>query len=513
MRALILACLLLGVQDRKLDQEALARINDYRKTAGLAPVELDATLSKGCTAHAKYLVKNDGHPSTAGLGAHEEDPKLPGYTPEGQKAGKSSDINFMPPPESVDSWMASFFHRVPILHPHLKKVGLGYAEGGKHGWVCVLDVTNGLGGGRQVPFVLYPIDKQQNVPLRFGGEVPNPIPEDTDGAGYPNTVTFPETKPVKKVEAILKDSAGKVLEVWLSSPEKPADERFQRHTVCVIAKNPFEPNTNYTITISGKVGGSTWRGPGRSRRGLIDRSWILVVRRRHPSRIHNPRSIPPTSAHVRPGEERHLRNAARRGPAELQIFAVEKPSLAVVRSRVGPPLGLHGELRGLGDVDKRQRFQVGKRGTREGHFDADRAIGRVEAPDDDLGVSFLAARRVPQRDGPFALAAAAAWGACRVGPGAIFGGCRRFGSELPSVGIQLNPDRPGLLGAVASRRDQDDGRDRHAKAHLGILHFSRPSMKVRACSLRPYLRSAHAGADAAPETLYLGLSPTAMLES
>ena len=35
--------------------------------------------------------------------------------------------------------------------------------------------------------MIYPADKQENVPLRFGGEVPNPIPLDPDDAGYPVT--------------------------------------------------------------------------------------------------------------------------------------------------------------------------------------------------------------------------------------------------------------------------------------------------------------------------------------
>ncbi len=54
-------------------------------------VLLDPELSKGCGLHARYLVLNIDHPETQGLGGHDENPKLPGYTPEGQKAGKNSD--------------------------------------------------------------------------------------------------------------------------------------------------------------------------------------------------------------------------------------------------------------------------------------------------------------------------------------------------------------------------------------------------------------------------------------
>jgi uncharacterized protein YkwD len=66
------------------------RINLHRKAAGLESVVLDPVLSKGCAAHAEYLVKNVEHPSTQGLGLHSEDAKLAGYSKEGERAGKAS---------------------------------------------------------------------------------------------------------------------------------------------------------------------------------------------------------------------------------------------------------------------------------------------------------------------------------------------------------------------------------------------------------------------------------------
>ena len=66
--------------------KVIDRINLHRKAAGLEPVALDPALSKGCAAHAEYLVRNVDHPSTQGLGLHSEDPKLPGYTKEGERA-------------------------------------------------------------------------------------------------------------------------------------------------------------------------------------------------------------------------------------------------------------------------------------------------------------------------------------------------------------------------------------------------------------------------------------------
>lgn len=64
----------------------VAQINQYRRLAGLAPVDLDATLSRGRREHALYLTRNSKHPSVQQLGAHAQSPDLPGYTAAGAKA-------------------------------------------------------------------------------------------------------------------------------------------------------------------------------------------------------------------------------------------------------------------------------------------------------------------------------------------------------------------------------------------------------------------------------------------
>ncbi|MCC6737966.1 MAG: CAP domain-containing protein [Planctomycetia bacterium] len=241
--------------------KVLEKVNEWRKLAGLQPVKLDEALSKGCRAHAEYLKTNQGHPSVQGLGAHGEDPKLPGYTPEGEKAGKSSDISFEDPVPAVDGLMATLFHRVPLLNPALEKIGFGAAsEGGK--WFVVLDVMNGVGKkppAKGNPPVVFPRAKQKDVPLAFGGEMPNPIPEDKDGkAGFPITAQFPSGIPVKEATVGLKDADGKPVECWISTPEKPADARYQRNTVCAFPKDLLKPGTTYTVSMAAKVGGKPW---------------------------------------------------------------------------------------------------------------------------------------------------------------------------------------------------------------------------------------------------------------
>jgi uncharacterized protein YkwD len=246
------------------DREALAKavleqVNGHRKLAGLAPVALDAGLTKGCRAHADYLVRNAGDPSTEGLGGHDEDPKLPGYSEEGRRAGKASDIAFdVEPLGAVPDWMATFFHRVPLLDPELRRVGFGAAKGEKNGWVVVLDVSSGRGSST---VVVCPADGQKDVPLAYhAGERPDPVPQSKDRkAGYPVTVMFPRGAVVKDVTARLVDDRGREVAAWVSTPEQTVDRDLQRNQVCLIAKQPLQPGTGYTVTVTAQVDGVEWK--------------------------------------------------------------------------------------------------------------------------------------------------------------------------------------------------------------------------------------------------------------
>jgi uncharacterized protein YkwD len=246
-------------------QQVLDRVNQIRKTAGLTPVTLDPDLHRGCRNHARYLVLNAGHPATAGLGAHDEDLSLPGATPEGKDAGKKSVIALgdHDPRDAVEGWMATLYHRIPILEPNLKQVGFGLARGERLGWITVLNLMSGKSRGRPHE-VLYPVPDQTDVPLNFppGGEIPDPIPEDKDKkAGYPITLFFPYDSPLVGATGKMEDSDGNAVDVWFSSPEKHANPKFDKHqgnTVCLIPKDPLKPNTKYTVHVTGSRTGSKW---------------------------------------------------------------------------------------------------------------------------------------------------------------------------------------------------------------------------------------------------------------
>jgi uncharacterized protein YkwD len=241
----------------RTEKEVLDRVNAYRKLAGQGPVTLDKQLSEGCALHAEYLVKNAGHPSTKGLLAHDESPKRPGYTRAGEKAGQAAVIHYVEPLASVDGWMGTFFHRVPLLDPALKRIGFGVAKGGRTGWVTVLDVDRGK--APEQPTV-YPGEKQKDVPLAYlPREKPDPIPESKDKkAGYPVTVSFARGLEVTGVSAELKEDGGADVPVWLSTPEKTVHKGLQRNSVCLIARAPLKPKTTYTVKVTAQVEGKEW---------------------------------------------------------------------------------------------------------------------------------------------------------------------------------------------------------------------------------------------------------------
>jgi len=239
-------------------EAVLEAVNGHRTRAGLGKVRLSASLSRACDLHALYLSKNDAR----GLSGHEEDPKAPGYSEEGAKAGKRSVISpFAPqetPLEGVDSLMATLYHRVSLLQPELSEIGIGWAyrrDGIGH---LVIDVsTIDLRTDLKLYPVVYPVNGQKEVPLDFGlgaRETPNPIPAEGTSAGYPITIQLVERKKPYDVEAKL-FLDNKEVDCWFSSPASPArDDWPQPGTVGLIPVQKLRPDTTYLVRFKEKTG-------------------------------------------------------------------------------------------------------------------------------------------------------------------------------------------------------------------------------------------------------------------
>jgi len=244
--------------ETKPDALVLAQVNAHRKTAGLGEVTLDEALSKGCMEHAEYMRLNKGTDAIAGLNAHKQRADLPGATKAGAECGKAADLfpGVSNLGASVDAWMAGIYHRRPMLDPALTKVGFGYAKNddGTYMAALVFAKTKTIKTGWPVA---YPAKAQTDVPLEYGAEVPNPIPNNGKG-GYAVTLQFPPFDKVTNVSAKL--TAGKkAVAFHLSDPEHPATSFGQYGVVSVIPKQMLDPSTTYTVKID-----ATWEGKEQS---------------------------------------------------------------------------------------------------------------------------------------------------------------------------------------------------------------------------------------------------------
>jgi hypothetical protein len=249
--------------------KAVARLNAVRAAAGLKPVKLDPKISAGCLAHAKYLVKNVHPLKGAPVNPHDESKDLAGYTKEGEQAGQKAEISFSRGGNAfgadvIDGFMNCFYHRIAFIRPDLARIGFAQVRfGDKECWM-VLDARSGREPGEHSSqTVAYPADKQKNIPLLFTEhESPDPLPPEgrNNRAGFPITVTFPESAKVEGADLILRDGTGKEVAGWFSSPEKPAGKREQQYnTVALIPKAPLRVRTTYTATLSATVDGKELR--------------------------------------------------------------------------------------------------------------------------------------------------------------------------------------------------------------------------------------------------------------
>jgi hypothetical protein len=257
---LMLSSLRYFAQDTASSKEistALYMLNKIRKVAGLDTVTISSTLSKGCYNHAKYLVINKNSPRTAGMNAHEEDMRLEGCTVDGKFAGKHSVIHYVAPTEAIEGWVKTFYHRIPLLQPELKEIGISFFE--KDGYiVSLIDCISGLKGESSKDVVFYPAENQKEIPTTMGPEIPHPIGKEGT-YGFPITIYFAKRQKITNVSFTLTSIGGKAIDCYLSVPEKPATYFDQWNSICAIPKKSLTANTKYFVTVNCIANGKTFK--------------------------------------------------------------------------------------------------------------------------------------------------------------------------------------------------------------------------------------------------------------
>lgn len=194
--------------------EGLAQLNAMRARLGLAVVAAhDPALDDACAKHLSYLARNGLESSPV----HPEDPTRPGYTPEGDRAGRNGVLAgvWHGGQRTVeDIWGDAVYHRSVLMRPRLNAIGYAQTDDGM-ACLTVGDYDN----ARRTPTATvypYPADGTQDVPTTFTvPEVPDPsaeVPEATGRLGYllSGTVNGPWSSgaQVTITSASLTDEAG-----------------------------------------------------------------------------------------------------------------------------------------------------------------------------------------------------------------------------------------------------------------------------------------------------------------
>ncbi len=116
----------------------LAVANLYRATAGLPAVTENSAASIGAQKHSSYINANR-------IIAHDEDPALAAYSPEGRRAGLTGNVangfggdvpsqRFL-----IEEWMTAPFHGLAMLNRDSTNFGFGFSGDGQ-GWGSTLSV-------------------------------------------------------------------------------------------------------------------------------------------------------------------------------------------------------------------------------------------------------------------------------------------------------------------------------------------------------------------------------------
>lgn len=236
------------------DAKWLDVVNYYRAMAGLNPVTETRWMSDGAYKHSCYMLYNTI--------THYEEVGKPGYTTEGELAGRSGNVAVSSKYQAtsrshIELWMTGPFHAIGVLRSRLTNVGYGKCDiENTPTWHsgATLNVISGLNyaiPAKTTP-TLFPGNGTTTNLSRFVVESPNPLDACTfkTDAGLPVIAMMPEA--VTSVSASMTGPNGplQICKVWSGTTTGVAQQILQgENAVSVIPKGELVPG-KYTVTIT-----------------------------------------------------------------------------------------------------------------------------------------------------------------------------------------------------------------------------------------------------------------------
>lgn len=241
--------------------DGLARINQIRTNLGMDPVVEDGTMSGGCRTHLQYLER-----LSANLGgpvlAHEEDPARSYYSAEGNQAGIDAVLAYGldSMPRSIDGWIDSLYHRLPLLHPGLGRIGIAF----QNDYACLLYRPGTDESVSLAHPILYPTPDGTDARPFPGNEAPCPTRPDPleQGACEPSAIVATLTWPGHRFDSVegsvaaLDGTRIEIGQIWYDGgPSAHERQGYLADTIALVASpgTTLSSGTTYEATIAGAV--------------------------------------------------------------------------------------------------------------------------------------------------------------------------------------------------------------------------------------------------------------------
>ncbi len=271
--------------------EAQSYLNQIRTQMNMLRLSNNKNLQSAAKAHAYYLVTNNES-------AHEEIKGHKNFIAEKPvdrafKSGyasqsvsenlstKNHDAHY-----SIDGLLSAIYHRFGFLSPTINEIGVGVVQDefdsdksafvylmgnsdlnalcsgksfngtGKYWKSCKetshrvrdKDFLEALNYSKQTnpDTILYPYNKQKEVPPAFYSETPDPLP-DYDVSGFPVSVEFNDYyfKEVTLISFNLYDQRGNIVDTHLMDSNNDPHQRFTHNQFCIFPLERLEYNQAY----------------------------------------------------------------------------------------------------------------------------------------------------------------------------------------------------------------------------------------------------------------------------
>jgi len=280
---------------------ALSYLNTIRSHMGMQRLEKNEQLSQAAKAHANYMVQNQeqshyevaGHPGFTGEKPVDRAMKF-GYL--SLQVSENISTAHHEAHESIDGLFSAIYHRFGFLSTSIDEIGVGVVQDpndsdksaftyvmGNHALNTLCHEKSFTGYGKYFhsckdnthrvkenvfldsislcqqnnpDIIVYPYDKQQNVPPVFYDETPDPLPN-YEVSGFPISIIFNSYyyKDVTLLDFTLSDTQNKHISVKTMDKSSDPHHIFTKYQFAIFPLKRLAYNETYHAEITYKTQG------------------------------------------------------------------------------------------------------------------------------------------------------------------------------------------------------------------------------------------------------------------